>query len=406
MRVRFNAKRFFKILIFSILGVFISANIFVLISGEFYLYNAVYSTYFQGQDGPDIYDSHLFYNRTVKKDTSAPWAVHPRANSIGLTEQQEKKLEGLETTSFLVIKDNFIIQENYWDKHNDSTVSNSFSMAKSIISLLVGIAEQEGKIDDLDDPVGHYLPSFKEGKKSEITLRHLLTMSAALDWDESGGNPLSNNAEAYYGWDLHRMIEDLKLEGVPGKVFEYKSGYTQILAFVLKKATGQNPADYASNKIWQKIGAENDALWSLDEKDGMEKAFCCFYATTRDFARIGRLILEKGYYKGKKVVPQHYIDSMLAPADELQCQDGKQNDFYGLQWWVYQHPQGPVYYARGILGQYIICMPEEDLIIVRTGHKRGNVKRNHGGKLADYKVHHPDDLFLYIDIARSIVEKF
>ncbi len=233
-------------------------------------------------------------------------------------------------------------------------------------------------------------------------------MSAGLSWDESGGNPFSHNAEAYYGWDLKELIDGLEVERTPGEVFDYKSGYTQILGFILEQATGQHLATYASEKIWSKVGAEHNAMWSLDDEDGMEKAFCCFYATTRDFARIGRLILEKGSYKSTPIISSKYIDEMLTPDETLSTVAGLDNEIYGYQWWVYNHPDGPVYYARGILGQYIICLPEEDVIVVRTGHTRGEVVRNpnEAPDLPLYKIDHPSDLFMYVEIAKTLSSRF
>lgn len=407
-RLKWNPRRFFKILGLSVLGIFLAANLFLIISGKFYIYKAIYSTYFRGQTGPGIYDSSIFYNRTIEKGESVPWAVHPRANSVRLEKATLEKLEELETTSLLVIKDNFIIYEHYWDEHTDTTRSNSFSVAKSIVSLMIGKAIEEGHIKSVDEPVGNYLESFKEGEKAKVTIRHLLTMSAGLSWEESGGNPFSHNAEAYYGWDLKALVEDLEVVEEPGKVFDYKSGYTQILGFVLEEATGMHLAEYASKKFWQKLGAENEAFWSLDDEHGMEKAFCCFYATTRDFARIGRLVLEKGDYKSTPIINSAYIDEMITPDESLMTRAGLNNEVYGYQWWIYNHPEGSVYYARGILGQYIICLPEEDIIVVRTGHTRGNVIRNpnEDPSLSLYKIDHPSDLFMYVEIAKSLGAQF
>lgn len=390
------------------LGVFLAANLFLIISGKFYIYKAIYSTYFQGQTGPGIYDYPLFYNRTVEHEESYPWAVHPRSNSEKLTDDQLEELASIETTSLLIIKNNFIIYESYWNEHTDTTLSNSFSVAKSIVSLLIGKAVEEGFIKSIDEPVGNYLQSFNSGDKSKITIRHLLTMSAGLSWDESGGNPFSHNAEAYYGWDLWGMINDLEVEREPGKVFDYKSGYTQVLGFILEEATGMRLSHYAASRLWKKIGAEHDALWSLDDQYGMEKSFCCFYATTRDFARIGRLVLEHGDFKSDPVISPSYINEMLTPDRSLVQKNGMENDIYGLQWWIYQHPDGPVYYARGILGQYIICLPEEDIIIVRTGHQRGEVVRDpvEDPNMPLYQIDHPSDLFMYVEIAKEMGKKF
>src|SRR5690606_33587242 len=138
-----------------------------------------------------------------------------------------------------------LLHEQYWDGYSEESLSNSFSVAKSIVSILVGIALQEGALQSIDQPVGDYLPEFKEGAKANITIKHLLWMSSGLNWDESYGNPLSVTTEAYYGSDLKKVVRRLEAVEKPGQQFEYKSGDTQVLGFVLEAATGKSLADYA-----------------------------------------------------------------------------------------------------------------------------------------------------------------
>ena len=278
------------------------------------------------------------------------------------------------------------------------------------IPLALSEAIEEGKIKSMDDAVGDYLPEFKKDGKEIITIRDLMLMSSGLDWQESGKNPLSENAESYYGSDLYRLSTHQKRITEPNKLFLYQSGNSQLLGFVVEKATGKNLSEYTYEKLWSQIGTENDAYWSLDKANGDEKSFCCFYATSEDFARLGRLISNYGNWNGKQVIPKDFMQDMVTPATYLSTEEGIPNYRYGLHIWTYLGWKSPVYYCRGILGQYIISIPEEKIVIVRTGSKRNpNYTMKKNTKVGSphfednkYKVGHPSDLFDYISIAEKM----
>jgi CubicO group peptidase (beta-lactamase class C family) len=373
----------------------ILANLFIILSGRFYLYKGILYTYLHGRTGPSIYDKDIFASSLVKKsENSQKWAVKSTKNQ--LSGQEETWMKELKTSSFLVIKNDSIIYENYWNGHEKNTVSNSFSAAKTLVSLLIGIALDEGKIKSLDESASVYLPDFKDGGKEKITIRHLLMMSSGLDWEESGKNPLSENAESYYGTDLHGLVTRQKVINVPGKQLNYQSGNSQLLGYIIEKVTKKTVSQYAEDKIWSKINTENDGFWSLDKENGDEKAFCCFYGSTRDFAKIGKLISNKGKWNSEQIISESYMDEMLKNPI-LKTEEGIENLRYGLHIWTYFGGKNPAYYCRGILGQYIISIPNEKLIIVRTGEERmSNIKKS-----ADkHKIGHPQDFFKYIEIAR------
>lgn len=385
-------RKFFKWFFITLVSLIVIGCLVIIISGRWYIFKAVACTYLVGQTGPGILDRNFFPEREIKNSlTPQPWEEHGHFGKLSLNDVQTEKLETYKTTSYMVFKDDKIIFEKYFEEFDESTVSNSFSMAKSFVSLLIGIAIEEGKIKSVDQPVGDFVESFREGKKGELTLRHLLTMSAALNWSESGGNPFSDNAEAYYGSDLEGMINDMEVEGEPGKTFNYQSGATLVLGYIIEKATGKKLSEYASEKLWQPLGAEHPAFWSLDKEDGIEKSYCCWYATGRDFARIGKMMLHNGKWNDTPIVPEEYVKQSITPAPLLK-EDGSPNDKYGFSWWLLKYKNMEVFYARGILGQYIICLPEKNTIVVRTGHKRGVKKIND----------HPADVFDYIDIALEL----
>ena len=388
-----------------VLILFLSVNIFILLSGRFYLYKGIYYTYLQGETSPTIYDLNKFYSTTVKAPKKTqPWAFKPAKDEL-LGKKDLKYMDTWMTSSFLIVKNDRIIYEHYWDEHHPETVSNSFSAAKTIVSILIGIALEEGDIKSLDEPVRKYIPEFSGKGKEKITIRHLLAMSSGLDWTESGKNPLSENAESYYGWDLRGLVTRQHVERAPGKEFIYQSGNSQLLAFILEKATEKDLSRYASEKLWQPIGAESDAFWSLDKKNGAEKAFCCLYSTSRDFASIGKLLANHGKWNDNQVIPAAYFDEMIKNP-EMTTEEGVQNTRYGLHIWTYLSNGHPVYYCRGIKGQYIIAIPDEQLIIVRTGHKRApdtnpDILKTANTKANQEKIGHPTDLFEYIRMGRE-----
>ena len=364
-------------------------NIAILLSGRTYLYKGVLNTYLKGRSGPSITEYEIFDNRVVKAGTEQKWNVSKLYNSKKIPSDLEAHFSEMKTGAFLVVKNDSIIHEQYWDELGPDTHSNSFSMAKSFIGILVGAALEDGSIKSLDQPVADFLPEFKEGDNGKVTIRQLLTMSSGINFDENYVSPFAYPAQAYYGSDLHKLTYGYKVIEEGGKVFKYLSGNSELLAFVLQKATGKTVSEYMSEKIWKPIGAKNDALWSLDSKDGMEKAYCCFNSNARDFARLGKLYLDSGKWNGKQIVPAEYVAQSVVPAP-LNDVDGKKVDNYGYAWWIVPDFKGHyVFYARGILGQYIACIPDQHMIVVRLGSKRE--KKIMGN--------HPIDLDYYLDAA-------
>jgi len=340
-----------------------------------------------------IDDYRLFSNRLVKAGTPVPWKTHKDYNSSRLPDSLLAAMEEYETTAFLVVVDDSILFESYWDGYSDSSYSNSFSAAKSIVSLLTGALVDEGKIQSLDHPVTHYLPEFKDTEYDKITVRHLLTMSSGLDWDESYASAFSPTTKAYYGKELKDVVSGLKLKDQPGTIFNYKSCDTQLLSMILEAASGKSLSEVASEKLWKPLGAERDALWSLDNENGHEKAYCCFNSNARDFARIGQMVLDSGAFAGKQVISKAYIREATKAASSLKDANGDPCSWYGFQFWLTRWNHHAVVYARGILGQYILVVPDKRMVIVRLGKKRSDT----------YKEKTPLDVFTYIGAGFSVL---
>jgi CubicO group peptidase (beta-lactamase class C family) len=384
-------KKILKWIGIGLAAIILLAEIGLFVSGKWFVNKVVFLTLLHGKTGPDIDELKLFAYHTVDTAKPQPWPVSVNYNKQQLADSMPGVFAKYETVGFLVVKDDSLLYENYWEGYDEHSVVNSFSMAKSINAILIGVALKEGLIKSLDEPVANYLPPFAEGDKANITIKHLLTMSSGLDFQEGYGSPFAWPAEAYYGPDVNDITVGIKPKEKPGITWMYKGGDSQLLGMILKKATGKKVADYASEKLWKPIGAEDKAFWSTDENE-MEKVSCCFYTTARDYARLAKLYLQQGYWNGQQVVDSGYVHESLSVADLTDSEDGQKIDKYGYQWWLLDYKNHHIFYMRGIRGQYVFAIPDLNMIVVRLGHKRDPVK------VDDM----PIDVFTYLDCAMSM----
>ena len=345
---------------------------------------------------PVIDDVETFYRDTVRHDVGNVWrwAEAEGYNRFQLSGKDATYLDSLHTVAFLVVRGDSILFESYRDGWNNMLTSNLYSATKTIVGLLVGVALDEGKIHSLDDKVSRYIPGYNKGMQADVTLRDLLTMSGGMAWDEAYASLFSVTTHGYYGNDLYELVTGLEVEERPGIRFSYRSGETQLLAFVLEAATGKTLSGYAEEKLWKPMQAERDAYWLLDKEGGDEKAFCCFHTTARDAARFGKLMLHRGEWNGNQIVSRKYMDEMLRPASYLKDQWGKDSlSYYGMQVWLMPYRGEVVPCMRGMLGQYIYALPAEDAVVVRLGRKRHDV----------YDGPFTVDMTRYLDIAMRIL---
>ena len=346
---------------------------------------------------PVIDDLETFHRHTIHHNSTDVWhwPLSANYNHYQLSESDAHYLDSLHTVSFLVIRRDSIVFESYRDGWNDTLTSNIYSATKTIVGLLAGIALDEGKIHSLDDPVSRYIPIYNKGRQADVTLRHLLTMSGGMAWDEAYASLFSVTTHGYYGNDLYELVTGLDVTDKPGVQYSYRSGETQLLAFVVEAATGRTLSEYAEEKLWRPMQAERDAYWLLDKKDGDEKAFCCFHTTARDVARLARLLLRRGDWNGRRLVSEAYMDELMRPASYLKDQWGKDTlSYYGFQTWIMDYHGMRCPYLRGMLGQYIIAIPDLDAIVVRLGRKRCDI----------YNREITTDITRYMDIAIKILK--
>lgn len=375
-------KRFFLTLIIIIA----LASIAAVVTGHSHLFKAISTTYLIGKTGPGIDDHQYFYNREVETDQSYHWKhsdkyMHYQNDSL------HAEIERYNPAALIIIKNNELLYEEYWDDYNTNSATNSFSMAKSYISLLIGIAIDEGLINSVNDPISNYLPDYKD--YPELTIKDLLTMSSGINFDESYNSPFGHMAKAYYGTDIKTLNKDYKPITDPGKEWVYLGGNTIILGFILEEVTKMSISEYFSKKIWKKIGAMNNALWTIDKENGRERSYCCFYSNALDFAKVGQLVLNKGMWDDKRVISESYIEEATTPAYYLKDKSGHPVDYYGYQIWTAYYKNLDIIFFRGILGQYTIIIPEKELVIVRLGHERSK----------EFLNGNPSDFYIYIDFA-------
>ncbi len=341
----------------------------------------------------DIDDYRIFHNRTLMASAPKAWPVHTKYGSTKIPADCLDSMMQYKPVAFLIIQDGKLRFEQYFEGYDTTTISGSFSAAKSIVGFAVLKAVELGFIGSLDEPVAKYLTDWNNPANANLTIRNVLTMSSGLDWKESYAGLFNTTTEAYYGTNLWSQIAGLKVTETPGKTWEYKSGNTQLLAFLLEKATGMHLSDFVAKYFWGPLHAQEDALWSLDHAAGIEKAYCCFNAPARDFARFGQMILEGGTFMGDTILAPSLMAEALKPATYLNDEAGKPVDFYGFQIWMMNYKGLDIKYMRGIGGQYIYAIPAKNMVVVRLGHNRDKQKMNH----------HTIDAYFYVRAALEMV---
>jgi CubicO group peptidase (beta-lactamase class C family) len=284
----------------------------------------------------------------------------------------ESYLQASGTTAFLVLHDDELLYERYFNGYDQRSVSTSFSMAKSFASALVGLAIDEGYIKSVEEPITNYLPELlkKDKRFKSITIRNLLTMSSGIKYQEGATLPWSEQADdtkTYYSTDLRELALNSQIEGKAGQYFEYNNYNPLLVGMILERATGMHVARYLQQELWRPMGMEADGSWSLDsKKDGFEKMESGVNARARDFARFGMLFAKEGNWRGKQLISRGWVEQSTRPDSSM---DPSQD--YQYFWWV-NTPNGKNHFsAQGNYGQYIDVAPEKDLVIVRLGKEEG-----------------------------------
>ncbi|ARS42510.1 hypothetical protein CA265_23765 [Sphingobacteriaceae bacterium GW460-11-11-14-LB5] len=272
---------------------------------------------------------------------------------------------------FIVIRNDSVLYERYNTGYSDSTLTTIFSGAKSMISIMLGQALNNHSINSLNDKVTRYIPELKSNPAFEqIALKNLLDMKSGLEFQDALGGIVkaffSDEAKYYYTNDMKAQLMKVKLVNQPGTVWKYKSIDPIVLGWVLQKATGKSVAQYFEANVWKKIGAAYNASWGLDQVNGLTNTASRFQVTAIDFAKIGRLYLNKGKYNGKQVVPERWVDQSVNMGSEQPASaKGWQKSAHHYLWWIPQEGDKGDYAAEGMLGQRLYMDPKTNTIIVQ-----------------------------------------
>jgi CubicO group peptidase (beta-lactamase class C family) len=287
-------------------------------------------------------------------------------------------LSDSQSHGLMVVKAGEIVNEQYFLEDKADKQHISFSIAKSFVSALFGIAINEGYIASIDQSVTDYVPELIGSGYDGVRIKDVLQMSSGVKFNEDYGDFFSDinrfSRAIAFGTSLDNFCASLHREQEPGTYHHYVSIDTQVLGMILTRATGSSLSEYLSQKIWQPMGMQDSAYWLIDGNN-MELALGGLNATLRDYAKFGWLYLHQGRWlnargESMQIVPQQWvIDSITPDAPHLQA--GKNNpasssvDGYGYQWWI---PDGAddEFMAKGIYGQYIYVDPDQDLVIVKN----------------------------------------
>jgi CubicO group peptidase (beta-lactamase class C family) len=333
----------------------------------------------------DVYDYQKFPER-ILETAGIPYEfslnldeeiVRAQFESVGGFDDFDRFLEKNRTQAFLVLQDDAVLYEQYFNGTRRDSVVTSFSTAKSFTSALIGIAIAEGNIHSVDDPITDYLPELEERDPAfaKISIRDLLMMSSGIKYSEP-----PDNATTYYYPDLRSLaLETTRIIDSPGNTFHYNNFHPLLLGLILERATSTSVADYLQEKIWKPIGMEYPGSWSLDE-NGFEKMESGINARAIDFAKFGRLFLNQGNWDGAQIIPADWVlDSTQADTtldydryyyDDFIFEDGR--GYYKYMWWGMQRDgQDYDFSAIGNKGQFIYVSPHKNLLILRYGKNYG-----------------------------------
>jgi CubicO group peptidase (beta-lactamase class C family) len=318
----------------------------------------------------------LFTTRTVPR--SGPvWQLERRDHPLdftytfnGATYSPEQFLDRTYTDALLVMKDGYIVYENYRNNSDERTRFMGWSMTKSLVSLLVGKAIEQGRIKSIDDRIETYLPELKGSGYEGATIRHILQMRSGVDYEErydfqNPGIAASNHINALVK-NVARFADaalTIPRASKPGEVFAYKTLDTAVLGWMLERATGTTVAAYMAQSLWEPLGAERDGFFIMDGPPNVGREFtgAGFNATLHDFARVGAMMLDNGRGNGHQIVSADWVARITTPIKF----PGDSGNGYGMQWWTFGDT---AYSAVGLQGQFIFVDPKTRTVVVKLSH--------------------------------------
>jgi CubicO group peptidase (beta-lactamase class C family) len=363
---------------------------YVQFGGHRYFWTALKYTYLQGHNTAHIDDSVNFEQAAIAAGTPTPWPRDDRAARSAIAPDLLRMLQEERSAAFLVIHQGRLLHETYFAPYTASSRSNSFSMSKTVVTMLAGAAVADGILPGFDMPLYTYLPEYaSDPRGAKATLAQLSAMSSGHEWTEHYYLPLNPTTRLYFGGDVTGTVLAQGFERDPGTAFEYSSASTQVLALALHRALRAHRREltlsgYLSTRFWQPMGMEGDASWSLDRPradGGMEMAYCCIHSSARNFARFGQLLLQEGRWGERQLLPAEFVQRITRPNGFV--------SHYGHSLWMDPTHSAPFYFFQGHLGQYVIVVPSAQLVLVRLGQVRHRTFARHPVI--------PDEVYRYVD---------
>ena len=347
-----------------------------------YFFKAFRLTLLRGRWTAAPYDLYDFESRTIASGKGTSWERGGFYGKLEMSNGFASEVSRLKTSALLVAQSGELVHEEYFGSHQRETLSNSFSMAKTIVALMTGKAIEDGYIRDLDQKVSDFISGYDYPPADELSIRDLLRMSSGMNWKENYYLPFNETTEAYYGNQLQELILSRKIVDKPGQTFNYQSGNTQLLGIILNKVLPVSLSEYLSRSFWKPMGMEHEAYWTIDKASEVEKTYCCIHATARDFLKFGQLLLQNGRWNDAQLISSEFLEDMR----NVGFRDSPQ---YGSGVWLDNTYDPKFYLMRGHLGQYVIVIPSREVVICRLGHrymKDGNPPRLQ-----------LDDIYMYVE---------
>jgi len=367
-----------KIVLWIVGGLSAILAVFLLVMCVLYSPEFVRRCLFSGDE--TVYDYQIFPGRKLEASSNpynykrildeagvkAAFEVNPKVGNL------ENLLASTGTQAFIVIKDDVIKFEKYFNGAQRDTLVTSFSTAKSIDSALVGFAIADGYIKSLEDPITNYLPELakRDIRFQQITIRNLLEMNSGIRYEEKDISFFDDGNRTYRFPDMRRLaLEMTKIDAAPGN-FVYNPYNPLVLGLILERVTGKSITQYLQEKLWTPLGMEYGGSWSLDSQEtSFEKMESGINARAIDFAKFGSLYLHQGDFNDTQILPANWVAESTTPGEAVKLEE---NLYYKYYWWGLRRGEMDYdYFAWGNLGQFIYISPTHNLVIVRNGERYG-----------------------------------
>ena len=338
-----------------------------------HVWSGLRECYLRGYENAQVDDLRFKDFRVISaSDDPRPWPRHPLYTET-IPPSVLDSTEIFRTVALAVVQRDSLVLDWTSDRipGADTMRTNAFSMAKTFTALAIGAAVQQGLIS-VQDPVSRYLPRFGEGPGADLTVHQVLQMRSGIPFGENYRNPIGFMARSTYGRDILQRTAGYTVEGDAGVPWLYQGGNTLILHEILLAVIEEPLGTWFAEQIWKPVGAGEDAAWAVDNR-GQERNYCCFYSRATEYARLGKLLLDSGRVGSKQIVDRNFMSDLMSPVGLLP--DGTDISHYGYQVWLGTHKGHAFSGMLGLHGQYIVAIPDLDLVVVRTGFRQPKGKR-------------------------------